>query len=98
MLKHACFHIITFSECTTKNTFLHPHILQTSIKIQEGQSKVNIKHVWDFDVENTPVSKHESIKAVYELLSRWQGIRTDRQTELELKSANELSAGDKNHP
>ncbi len=35
------------------------HLLQTSIKLQKGHTKVNVKLVHDFDME-----KHESIKFV----------------------------------
>ncbi len=44
----------------------------------------------------TPLLKHELIKAVCELVSRWQGIRTEEQMDgAELRSPNEVSAGNK---
>ncbi len=48
----------------------------TSIKVHKGHTKVNIEIVWNFDLENT-LSKHKSTN----IISRWQGIRTDGKME-----------------
>ncbi len=44
------------------------------MKVQKGNTKVNIEFIQDFDVENIPIKLHHD-KAIYEKLSCSQGTR-----------------------